>query len=139
MDHYSRSALNFFAANPLDRLVDKRRNLAWLSTQLAAANTRFVPVWRMQNLFTDANSTIARLLTATELPQALAPDTVTLLGAHEETVYFALDVEQDAVDALTVWAHQGPDHAHVHRVLSNDEPNTEIGDDLKPFQLRPTR
>ena len=47
--------------------------------------------------------------------------------------------EQDAVDALTVWAHQGPDHAHVHRVLSNDEPNTEIGDDLKPFQLRPTR
>ncbi|MFZ4659954.1 MAG: NAD(+) diphosphatase [Caldilineaceae bacterium] len=103
MDHYSRSALNFFAANPLDRLVDKRRDLNWLSAQLTDPTTQFVPIWRMQNLFVDANSAAPRLLTPAELPQTLAPDTVTLLGAHEGTVYFALDVEQDGVEAPPAW------------------------------------
>lgn len=46
---------------------------------------------------------------------------------------------QDAVDALTVWAHRGPDHARVQRVLSNDEPNTDVGEKLEPFHQRPTR
>lgn len=104
MDHYSRSALNFFAANPLDRIVDKRRNLEWLTAQLSAPTTRFVPVWRMQNLFVDAAAAVARLLTSAELPQSLAPDAVTLLGAYEGTVYFAVDVEQDVAETAPQWA-----------------------------------
>lgn len=104
MDHYSRSALNFFAANPLDRIVDKRRNLEWLTAQLTAPTSRFVPVWRMQNLFVDAASAVARLLTSAELPQSLAPDAVTLLGSYEGTVYFAVDVEQDVAETAPEWA-----------------------------------
>lgn len=104
MDHYSRSALNFFAANPLDRMVDKRRNLEWLAAQLSAPTSRFVPVWRMQNLFVDATAVVARLLTAAELPASLAPDAVTLLGSYEGTVYFAVDVEQDVAETAPQWA-----------------------------------
>jgi NAD+ diphosphatase len=103
MDHYTRSALNFFAANPLDRMVDKRRNQEWLATQLAAPATRFVPIWRTQNLFVNATSAEARLLTADELPESLAPDAVTLLGSYQEIVYFAVDVEQDVADTPPDW------------------------------------
>lgn len=104
MDHYTRSALNFFAANPLDRMVDKRRNGEWLTAQLTAPSTRFVPVWHMQNLFVDAASAEARLLTIQELPQSLALDAVTLLGSYEDTVYFAIDVEQDVAETAPQWA-----------------------------------
>ena len=45
--------------------------------------------------------------------------------------------EEEAVDALTVWAHCGPDHARVDRVLCNDEPGT--GDGLDSFHQKPTR
>lgn len=104
MDHYTRSALNFFAANPLDRMVDKRRNREWLTAQLTAPTTRFVPVWRMQNLFVDAASAEARLLTIQELPETLSIDAVTLLGSYEGIVYFAVDVEQDVAETPPHWA-----------------------------------
>jgi len=103
MDHYTRSALNFFAANPLDRMVDKRRNNEWLAAQLAALSTRFVPIWRTQNLFVNATSAETRLLTAEELPKSLAPDAVTLLGSYQDIVYFAVDVEQDVADTPPDW------------------------------------
>ena len=45
--------------------------------------------------------------------------------------------EEEAVDALTVWAHRGPDHARVDRVFRNDEPGT--GDGLESFHQKPTR
>lgn len=103
MDHYTRSALNFFAGNPLDRIVDKRRNRDWLAAQLTASTTRFVPIWRSQNLFVDAHSAEARLLQAAELPQSLAPEAVTLLGSLGDTVNFAVDVEQDVAETPPHW------------------------------------
>lgn len=103
MDHYTRSALNFFAGNPLDRIVDKRRNRDWLAAQLTASTTRFVPIWRSQNLFVDAHSAEARLLQAAELPQSLAPEAVTLLGSLGDTVNFAVDVEQDVAETPPGW------------------------------------
>ena len=44
---------------------------------------------------------------------------------------------QDAVEALTLWAHRGPPMARVDRVVSQDEPgDTEI---TEGFSQRPTR
>jgi NAD+ diphosphatase len=103
MDNYTRSALNFFAANPLDRIVDKRRNHDWLVAQLTAPTSRFVPVWRSQNLFINAESATVRLVQADELPQSLAPEAVTLLGSLNGTVYFAIDVEQDVAETAPDW------------------------------------
>jgi len=103
MDHYTRSALNFFAANPVDRIVDKRRNREWLTGQMSTPTTRFVPVWRTQNLFVDPASAQARLLTEQDLPESLAPEAVTLLGVLDGTVYFAIDVEQDVAETAPDW------------------------------------
>lgn len=46
----------------------------------------------------------------------------------------------DAVDALTVWAWNGPSSARVDRVLSNDEPGStaEFESDRGGFHQRPT-
>lgn len=103
MDHYAQSALNFFAASSVDRLVDKRRNPAWLATQLHADTTRFLAVWHMQNLFSDAESANAVLLKPSDLPATFSPDQVTLLGELDGIVYFALDVETDTSDAPPSW------------------------------------
>ena len=103
MDHFQRSALNFFAANPVDRLVDKRRDQQWLLGQMGAASSRFVPVWRMQNFFADADSATARLLHASEVPTALRPEQVTLLGELDGTIYFALDVEAAEDEQPPAW------------------------------------
>ena len=34
--------------------------------------------------------------------------------------------EEEAVDALTAWAHRGPDLARVDRVLCSDEPGEDF-------------
>ena len=44
----------------------------------------------------------------------------------------------EAVEAITIWAHQGPSTAHVERVISNDQPATETGETLAGFEQRPT-
>lgn len=103
MDHYSRSALNFFAANPVDRLVDKRRDPNWLSTQVNQPSTFLIPVWRMQTLFAHADSAEARLLGIADLPVAPSHDQVTLLGELNGNYYFALDVETDDSDGPPEW------------------------------------
>lgn len=103
MDNYTRSALNFFAANPVDRLVDKRRNSDWLTAQMPLATTRFVPIWRTQNLFIDEQSAEPRLLQYADLATPMAADQVTLLGALAGITYFALDVEQDESEAPPAW------------------------------------
>ena len=46
--------------------------------------------------------------------------------------------EEDAVDALTAWAHRGPDQARVDRILFNDEPGDGPFDGDASFRQRPT-
>ena len=45
---------------------------------------------------------------------------------------------QEAVDALTVWAHRGPPRARVDRVVSRDEPSCGEDDHQGKFSQRPT-
>lgn len=97
IDHYRRSALNYFAANPLDRMTVRRRDPEWLDAQLHADNTRIVPVWRSDNLFTrnDHNGSEpqrAVLLTPADATDLLHRADPVLLGSDEEFTYFAVDV-----------------------------------------------
>ena len=87
MNHYERSALNFFAANPLDRLTLKRRDPAWLDTELQAPTTRFVPLWQLQNLFTRHDPAQVMLLELATTPELLAFTEPILLGTYEGNLF----------------------------------------------------
>lgn len=45
--------------------------------------------------------------------------------------------EEGAVDALTVWAHRGPDTARVDRVVCTDASSSDIAE-FGPFKQRAT-
>jgi len=53
---------NFYAFAEIDRAGHRRRDAAWLSERLAHADTRFLPVWRNQNLVDIAAEAAARRL-----------------------------------------------------------------------------
>lgn len=92
MDHYARSALNFFAANPIDRLSVNRKDDEWLTRQLANPTTSIAPVWRSCNLVTDGESPKAIFLNSQqsrELPQTQPP---IFLGVLDDVAYFALNL-----------------------------------------------
>lgn len=96
MNHYERSALNFFAASPLDRMTLKRRDATWLAEQLSSPTARFVPVWQTKNLF-DAQDLSRTLLLAPGADQPwLATAEPILLGVHDGITYFGVDVADDA-------------------------------------------
>jgi NAD+ diphosphatase len=88
---------NFYAAGGLDRMGPLRKNPDWLKAQLAAATSRFVPVWRAQHLVRETN-------TGPE-PVLLGVDAVTsflaggaepvLLGLDGEIAHFAVDLSSD--------------------------------------------
>jgi NAD+ diphosphatase len=103
MDHYKRSALNFFAAPTIDRSSHRRRDDAWVADRLQDPDTRLVPVWGSKNLFAnDADEPEPR-------PILLAPfdpgdlihraESITLLGEADSRAYFAVGLRFDNSDA----------------------------------------
>ena len=96
MDHYARSALNYFSANPVDRLVVRRRDDGWLADQLHADTTRLVPVWRGKNLLRADEPHSAIMLTPTEAGDLTREGSTVLLGALDGLTYFAVDLAADA-------------------------------------------
>jgi NAD+ diphosphatase len=83
---------NFYAANGLDRAGHRRREPEWLAAQLAHPETRFVPVWRGQNLVTSlAEGAPTAMLVGREALVSLEGEAV-LLGLREARAYFALDL-----------------------------------------------
>ena len=57
---------------------------------------------------------------------------------HDGRVEALLHGEEDAVEALTVWAWHGPDTARVDRVLCNDAPDGSASELPETFRQRPT-
>jgi NAD+ diphosphatase len=80
---------NFYAAAGLDRAGHRRKDAAWLSERLADPATRFVPIWRNQNLVIQ-NDARAVLLAASEIESFEAEPV--LLGLRAECTIFAVDL-----------------------------------------------
>src|SRR6185437_7985021 len=83
--------LNFYAGG-VDRASHLRKDAEWLGERLAHVSSRFVLVWRGQNLIADYESPAP---TAVFLP----PDSIDaadkdmiLLGIEEQCAYFAVDL-----------------------------------------------
>ena len=97
MDHYRRSALNYYAANPLDRLTPKRRDEKWLAEHLESPDACFIPVWDSKQLFAEGSAPHPVLLARAEIGELLkTAETVVFLGWNEARTYFALDLPRSS-------------------------------------------
>jgi NAD+ diphosphatase len=114
MDHYKRSSLNHFTARALDRMSDRRRDDGWLAARLEDETTRFIPVWRSNNLFdmgTDADTN------QVPRPVFLWPhdvrdlihtaESVALLGVNGDSAYFAIGLSSEGDSLPTDLAELG--------------------------------
>jgi NAD+ diphosphatase len=92
-DHLARSRRNFFCAGPEDRLAQWRRHPGWSASAITHDETRFVPLWRDQNLLNVAGDA-ATLLSAHELPSSVVPyEDAVLLGSLSGQTCFAVDLD----------------------------------------------
>lgn len=93
MNHLIRSSNNCFVAEPLDRLAAKRTQNGWAQKQLTKDNSRLVVLWRSKNLVVRENPPKPVLLKFVDVESfAGKPENCLLLGAKEDTVYYALDL-----------------------------------------------
>jgi NAD+ diphosphatase len=96
---------NFYAAAGLDRAGYRRKDAAWIAARIADPATRFVPIWRSQNLVMGGEGATpqAAFLARHEI---VAEGEPVLLGVVENCAYFALDLSpvETPLEALRVEA-----------------------------------
>jgi NAD+ diphosphatase len=88
---------NFYAFAEIDRVGHHRRDTAWLAARIEDPASRFVPVWRAQNL----------VVAGAEPPRAAFLHRHELIEANGEAVLLGLAGE-DAVFAVDLSAHEEP-------------------------------
>jgi NAD+ diphosphatase len=92
-DHLSRSLLNGFAAEALDRTGARRRDEEWIIAQIKSQSTRIIPLWELKNFFDGEGAPSPVFLSAADLEELIeAPESLVFLGADDSGVYFAIDL-----------------------------------------------
>jgi NAD+ diphosphatase len=87
------TSLNHFTARGVDRVTDKRRDGEWLAARLENENTRFIPVWRSNNLFAAGEVANSVLLPPSDVQDLIhRTELIVLLGLSDDRAYFAVDV-----------------------------------------------
>jgi len=79
---------NFYAATGLDRAGYRRKDPAWVAERLADPQSRFVPVWRTQNLVLTIDGVPPRAVFLARHEIAEMGETA-LLGLVADSAYFA--------------------------------------------------
>jgi NAD+ diphosphatase len=87
----ARQPSNVFAGPYVDRASGLRRDAAWLDQALRAPDSRFVPVWRTQNLIRREPIPAAVLLPRAAVP-AFEPTEAILLGRYQGAAAFAVEL-----------------------------------------------
>ncbi len=84
---------NHYAGVRFDRLVERRGDERWLSEQLSAATTRFLPVWQAKNLVGDPDTPALTWIETERAAALLARGAeVTLIGHAEGALYVGLEI-----------------------------------------------
>jgi NAD+ diphosphatase len=107
-----------FAGNPLDRASNLRRDAAWLEKHLDAAESRFLPFWRLNVLAREAEQAELHWLDASvrfHLEDDAAP---LLLGLHGGVAHFAVDLTS-MTDPLATLGIEGADFTDARRIAVN--------------------
>ena len=86
---------NVFAGPYVDRASGLRKDPAWVAEALGDPATRFVPVWRTQNLIGRGTEPDALLLPRTAL-RAFEPSAAILLGRFRGAAAFAIELDAAA-------------------------------------------
>jgi NAD+ diphosphatase len=111
MDHYGRSALNYYAANPIDRLTPKRLDEKWLEEQREDPSTLFIPVWDSKQLFAEESTPRPVMLARADMGKLLdTAETVVFLGRNEARTYFAVDLPRERGAFVESLARHGRFH-----------------------------
>jgi NAD+ diphosphatase len=106
---------NFYTFAEIDRVGHLRRDAAWLTARMAHPGSRFLPVWRTQNLVIAAAAPPRAALIA---PHQLAHDLgeAVLLGLAGEDAVFAIDLSAHD-EPLAALRHDQPlEFADLRRV-----------------------
>ncbi len=100
MDLHLISGRNRFAAGPLRRQAELRRDAAWLEQRLRASETCFIPVWRSRLLVQGERAARLHRGGVAEAFIDAAPVLV-FLGEWEDVAYFAADFSDFDTDEIT--------------------------------------
>ena len=85
---------NFFAETGLERTAERRIDSEWLQELIHASETRFLPIWRNQNLLQKGSKNpIPVGLTFEEIKVVLkGGHSAVFLGLRDGLAFFALDI-----------------------------------------------
>jgi NAD+ diphosphatase len=121
LDPSSRSRHNRFTSIPLDRLVERRDDAAWLATVRGSARARFVPLWRSRCLLREADGAPRPVyLDAGDLEAIDAAPQLTLLGDDGRHTWFALALDEDRRDRV-LEAHPGAAFHDLRAAIDLDD------------------
>jgi NAD+ diphosphatase len=116
---------NFYAALPLDRRAERRRDARWIAARLRLATTRLVPVWRTQSLVLGAGEAPrAGWLSVAQAERWIGDAETVFLGLAGDVAHFALELShlEDPSPALAETAGAAfADLRSVGPVLSQGE------------------
>ena len=93
-----------FSGNPLDRVANLRRDEAWLVAQLGAAQSRFLPFWRLNVLARESEQAELHWLDARVRDLLDDAAALLLLGLRDGIAHFAVDLSalDDPIAALGI-------------------------------------
>jgi len=117
MPDFTEKTVNFYTGG-LDRAAHLRKDEAWLAARLTHPSSRFVPVWRGQNLIAGGASAEPRavLLTRDALAAVAAESETVLLGVHEDRAYFACDLSPLETPQEAIRAELAAEFVDLRRV-----------------------
>ncbi len=95
-----------FSGNPLDRASNLRRDGAWLSEQLGAGQSRFLPFWRLNVLARDGEQPELHWLDARVLFHLEDGATPFLLGVRDGVTHYAVDLSSMTDPIVTLEIEQ---------------------------------
>jgi NAD+ diphosphatase len=99
---------NFYAAVPLDRRAERRRDRDWIEELLRKGISRIIPVWRSQNLIAGIGAEPrAAWLTVAQAEAWIGGTEPVFLGLAEDVAHFALDLShlEDPAPAVIAGAN----------------------------------
>ena len=118
---------NFYATINLDRAANLRGDNEWLADRLRAPESRVLPVWRNQNLFTTGDQVSMLELDIAHIGTlSTEQNEPVLLGQVGETTYFSIDVshiENPADHEVLGQQGQFADLRQVGPIMSRDVGN----------------